>query len=285
MRNLQDAKTQDYLQFFITYTKTELRGNVYISDPHVHHTGELMLVRSGESIIQCGDSIGHVTAPYIVYYPPRVPHTQNNNALIHYERWCFPIFPASIGQSFSLPDRHFIVQLTDEQCEFFSSCARLLTKYYSTPNNCWLHHIIPRSMQEELRLKYLLLLFMNELEPLIPEKESGTRRNLINNVCMYINEHPAEDLSLNALSKKFFVAKSSLTHEFRRRMDMSIGEFITTSRVMHVKNHLRKEIPLSEIAENSGFSSASYMIKVFTKHTGITPAQYRAKLIELSLNV
>ena len=65
-------------------------------------------------------------------------------------------------------------------------------------------------MQEELRLKYLLLLFMNELEPLIPEKESGTRRNLINNVCMYINEHPAEDLSLNALSKKFFVAKKTL---------------------------------------------------------------------------
>jgi len=281
MAELRAPKTLDYLQFFITYDKMDLRGKVYISDKHVHHTGELMLVRSGESIINCEGTITHAVAPYIVYYPPRVPHTQDNSASVLYERWCFPIFPADIGQAISMPPHHFVIQLTEEQCALFTSYAEILTKHYSPPDNRWLHRSIPRSMQEEIRLKYLLLLFLNELDPLISAQEGGEKNNLINKVCNYINEHPSEKLSLDTLSEKFFVAKSSLTHEFRRRMNMSVGDFITVSRVTHVKNLLGENKPLSEIAEQCGFSSSSYLIKVFTKHTGITPSRYRARLSEL----
>ena len=276
----------DHLQFFITYDEMNLRGKVFISGAHVHHTGELMLVRSGESIINCEETITHAIAPYIVYYPPKIPHTQENSASTLYKRWCFPLFPSDIGQSVALPNHHFVVHLTEKQCEIFCSYLNILTEYYSAPNNRWLNHSIPRSMQEVVRLKYLLLLFLNELEPLIPDRASSSEKaKLINSVCMYINEHPSEELSLDTLSEKFFVAKSSLTHEFRRRMNMSVGDFIAASRVMHVKSLLSEKIPLGEIAERCGFSSVSYMIKVFTRHMGITPSRYRAKLIELSLNV
>jgi len=281
MNELHNAMTLDYLQFFITYDRMDLRGKVFISSAHIHHTGELMLVRTTEYIIQCEGRITHAAAPYIVYYPPHVPHTQDNSASVLYERWCFPLFPSDIGQSFAMPDRHFIIHLTDEQCELFAAYAQILTNHYSTPGNRWLHSIMPRSMQEEIRLKYLLLLFLNELEPLIPEREHSEKNNLINSVCMYINEHPADNLSLDTLSAKFFVAKSSLTHEFRRRMNMSVGEFVISSRVMHVKNLLSEEVPLSEIAERCGFSSVSYMIKVFRQQTGVTPSKYRSVLTAL----
>ena len=281
MADIHNMLALDHLQFFITYDKMDLRGRVFISNMHIHHTGELMLVRSGESIIRCEGKITHAVAPYIVYFPPREPHTQDNSASSLYERWCFPIFPSDIGQAVSMPPHHFVIQLTEEQCAMFTTYAEILTKHYSPPGNRWLMHCIPRSMQEEVRLKYLLLLFLNEMEPLIPVQEGGEKNRLINDVCMYINEHPAENLSLDILSERFFVAKSSLTHEFRRRMGMSVGDFITASRVMHVKNLLREEMPLSEIAEKCGFSSASYLIKVFTKHTGITPSRYRARLSAL----
>jgi AraC-like DNA-binding protein len=35
---------------------------------------------------------------------------------------------------------------------------------------------------------------------------------------------------------------------------------------------------LSKIAELSGFSSESYLIRAFTRHTGISPTQYRTAL-------
>ena len=281
MADIHNMLALDHLQFFITYDKMDLRCKIFNSNMHVHHTGELMLVRSGESIIRCEGKITHAVAPYIVYFPPRVPHTQDNSASPLYERWCFPIFPSDIGQAVSMPPHHFVIQLTEEQCALFTTYAEILTKHYSPPGNRWLKHCIPRSMQEELRLKYLLLLFLNELDPLISAQEGGEKNNLINKVCNYINEHPSEKLSLDTLSEKFFVAKSSLTHEFRRRMNMSVGDFITVSRVTHVKNLLGENKPLSEIAEQCGFSSSSYLIKVFTKHTGITPSRYRARLSEL----
>jgi|GEM_PF-926195 len=38
-------------------------------------------------------------------------------------------------------------------------------------------------------------------------------------------------------------------------------------------------LPISEVAAQSGFSNITYFYKLFTRHNGITPAEYRAKLL------
>jgi len=265
---------RSYIQFFISYVHMELLGRVFVSETHVHNSGELMYVRSGSSIICCEDKITHASAPYIVYYPPDVPHTQENRANVIYERWCFPIFPADIGYSPDLPKHHFVISLTEEQSELFCSYAALLTRFWGDQ---WRTQAVSRTVQEDIRLRYLLLLFLNDMAPLIPS-DVPRKSDYINSVCMYISEHPEQQLSLDALSERFFVGRTSLTREFRRRMNMSVTEFVTVSRVMHVKTLLGEGLPLGEIAERCGFSSVSYMIKVFRRQTGLTPSRYREKL-------
>jgi len=61
-------------------------------------------------------------------------------------------------------------------------------------------------------------------------------------------------------------------------MDMSVGSFIAAVRVNHIKELLSSQMHLSKIAELSDFSSESYLIRAFTRHTGLSPTQYRTML-------
>lgn len=270
----------NYVQFFMTYAKMELMGKVFVSNPHIHNRGELMLVRSGSSIISCEGIITHVTAPYIVYYPPNVPHTQENRASEVYERWCFPLLPADVGHSPELPDHHFVIRLTNDQCETFASYASLLNRFYAPQGNRWPSRVLPRSLRSDSRLRYLLLLFLNEMSPLIPSPPTS-KGDFVNEICLYISEHPEANLSLPSLCERFYVGRANLTRTFRKRMNLSVGEFVTVTRVMCAKRLLPQGLPMQEIADRCGFSSVSYMSKVFTRQTGLTPARYRAGVLKL----
>ena len=280
--------TFDYRRFFVSYDKMDINGKVFVSKPHVHHTGELMLVRSGSSIIFCEGCVTHAVAPYIVWFPPNTAHEQENYAATVYERWCFPLFVTITGYSSLVTRKHFVVELTESQCELFSTYAGLLKHFYAPPEKMWERWStavrskpakdpsseICLSVQDETRLFHLLSLFLNELRPLIP-RECDAVSEQVNEISRYITEHLAEKLTIRSLCERFYIGRSALIALFRTRMSIPIGEFITVTRVMHVKKLLAEGLPLDEIAECCGFSSASYMIKVFFRRTGMSPAVFR----------
>lgn len=275
-----------YTQFFVLYNRSEHSRMVLRSPHHYHPVGEFMLVSEGDSIITCENTITHVSGPYVVYFPPNVPHWLDNSASTVYERWCFPLSSADIGSPAELPDRFFILQLTPEQCQEFIALVRLMHHYFRTPTDKWPRNLPPRvfSAQESVRLRHLLLLFLNELRPLIPGS-TAHKPSYINDVCLYISEHPAENLSLDSLAERFFVGRTKLTRDFRRMMDMSVVDFITAVRINRVKEllHADDKIRLTDIADQAGFSSVSYMIRAFTRITGLSPKQYR-KEVEKATN-
>ena len=279
METQNDALYSNYPNFFVLYNRCDHDKTVLKSPFHYHPIGEFMLVSEGDSIVFCDNTITHVSAPYIVYFPPNVPHWLDNSASVIYERWCFPISSSYIGGPAELPTRFFTLPLTPQQCSDFTAYIHLMHRYFKTPTDKWPLKPSTRifSPQESTRLKHLLLLFLNELRPLISGKTTS-QLSYINDVCLYINEHPSENLSLDSLAERFFVGRTKLTRDFRRMMDMSVGSFITAIRINHVKELLTGQMHLSKIAELSGFSSESYLIRAFTRHTGISPTQYRTAL-------
>ncbi len=266
--------------FEISYVRKDLTGSIYTSHTHVHNAGELMLVREGRSIIFCEGRVTQATAPYVVWYPQHTPHEQENYSTTVYERWCFPLFVTDVGYADLIPKKHFVAELTAEQCELFTLYAGLLERFYRGTEDGRRHtagsrqSALPRTVQDETRLRYLLGLFLNELGPLIPHgNDPGSEQ--VNAVCLYITEHPAERLTIRSLCERFYIGRTTLTALFRSRMNMSVGEFITVTRVMHAKKLLAGDLPLAEIAERCGFSTPSYMIKVFSRGTGMTPSRFR----------
>ena len=86
-------------------------------------------------------------------------------------------------------------------------------------------------------------------------------------------------LSIESLADELKISTSYLRREFSRAYGLSPVAFLTSARISHAKNMLESGfLSISEIAEQSGFSSTSYFIQVFHKTVGLSPDKYRRSL-------
>ena len=88
----------------------------------------------------------------------------------------------------------------------------------------------------------------------------------------------ASRLAVEELSAQLGVSKSHLVRVFSAEMGVGPGQYLTGVRLDAAKALLaRRDYPLEVVATLCGFSGANYLCKVFKKHTGQTPAAFRAQ--------
>ena len=63
---------------------------------HRHNVSEIVFALEGEAIISCGNTVLHVSAPFIAHYPANIDHYQDNSGSEVYTRWCFPLIASDI---------------------------------------------------------------------------------------------------------------------------------------------------------------------------------------------
>jgi AraC family transcriptional regulator len=67
-----------------------------------------------------------------------------------------------------------------------------------------------------------------------------------------------------------------LSREFRKRYQVTIGEYIRKRRIEHASGLLSNSgMPMAEIASKCGFSDQSHFCALFKKYSGMTPAKFR----------
>ena len=85
--------------------------------------------------------------------------------------------------------------------------------------------------------------------------------------------------SISALADGLGISGSYLRREFSRSFGKSPVSYLRDLRIGQAKALLESEyLSIEEIAEQCGFSSASYFIQVFHKATGFSPDRYRHSL-------
>ena len=86
----------------------------------------------------------------------------------------------------------------------------------------------------------------------------------------------AGDLSLSNLSAALNISGSYLSTLFKKEMGQTLTEFINQRRIDHAKHLLRAtRLQIQTIAQHCGIMDVHYFSKVFRKHTGLSPKQYR----------
>ncbi len=91
----------------------------------------------------------------------------------------------------------------------------------------------------------------------------------------YINTHYTEPIRLSELSARFNISKSALSHEFARYTNRGVYEYILYRRVILAQQLILSGKPLGDIAQQCGFCDYSNFLRVFHKHAGMSPRQYR----------
>lgn len=86
-------------------------------------------------------------------------------------------------------------------------------------------------------------------------------------------------LSLGDVSKELDINPAYVSREFSRYFDnLSFGDYIRKKRIDKAIELLQTHYSLTEIAYLTGFSDQSHFTRIFKKHTGKNPSDYRKEL-------
>jgi len=94
----------------------------------------------------------------------------------------------------------------------------------------------------------------------------------------YIHRNRSQNFTVNDLADSVGISRRNLEVKFRKATGKTILAEVQRIRLSHAKRMLREtDLPIPEIAESSGYRSASYLTQVFRKEVGVSPAKYRSR--------
>lgn len=92
----------------------------------------------------------------------------------------------------------------------------------------------------------------------------------------YIRQHAVEGIQVADVARGSGVSRSTLDVRFRRVVGRSVHEEIQRNQLNTAQQLLATtNLPVEEVAQRAGFSSAQYMNAVFQRALGQTPGRYR----------
>lgn len=240
-----------------------------MTDLHSHSHYELYFLLSGEREYFIGNRMYKIAAPCAVVIPPYTMHKSEGDKFMRIN--------VNVAADF----------LNDEEKKIISGLA---DKFIDLNNEKGKKAVGLLYDAESLYVRggsadalgcflgciiyYLDGIKNEEISPAI----SGAQKvsPLVLKLIDYINTHFTERITLDDLSREFYLSKVSLCAKFKKAMNATIADYTLKLRINRAKEYLMStKKRMEEIALLSGFSSAEYMGLIFKEKTGLSPMQYR----------
>lgn len=133
----------------------------------------------------------------------------------------------------------------------------------------------------ELRIRTLLLemicdFFSEDGAFTAAQKSPGREKQRA--ILSYIHQNYCSDLTLDMLAAEFHMVPKYFSRYFKNTFHITLTEHIAALRLDSAAELLRRtDLPVTEIALQTGFNSCSYFNKQFRNAFRITPTEYRRK--------
>lgn len=113
-------------------------------------------------------------------------------------------------------------------------------------------------------------------QPLAEKNSTPEWYKAIRKAVAHIDRHFSEKISLSQLAALSGMSKTTFRRSFRRIMEITVGDYVTTIRINHARKLLvSTSKTVFDIALESGFYDQSHFIRMFKRQRHQTPAQYR----------
>lgn len=119
---------------------------------------------------------------------------------------------------------------------------------------------------------------VNSLYDYLDKAKNQYYRNIIEKVQKYIEDNAENNITLDLIAKEVHLSPFYLSRLFKSETKIN---FITYLNILRIKKSIelleKTDYSADLIAEKVGYNNTSYFCRIFKKHTGFTPIEWRRK--------
>lgn len=110
-------------------------------------------------------------------------------------------------------------------------------------------------------------------------KKNDKSSGIIKKAVAYIEQNYTTDISLDGVSREVDVTSYYFSRLFKEELGVNFVEYVTNLRVEKAKQLLKMDsITVKEVCVEVGYSDPNYFSRMFKKHEGISPTEYKERV-------
>lgn len=138
---------------------------------------------------------------------------------------------------------------------------------------------------ELLDVEHMNQIVVDNYEKLTDYYRKTNKRDLIQNILLYIDDNLHHDISLRDVADMVGITPNYLTQYFKKQRGVNFRYYISHKRVNKAKDLLiNTNKTVKSIAALCGYNSSKQFIAMFSKVVGMTPMEYRKQELFQSQN-
>ncbi|MGN0288541.1 MAG: helix-turn-helix domain-containing protein [Lachnospiraceae bacterium] len=148
--------------------------------------------------------------------------------------------------------------------------------FYPILNRLLAHSSFPKQAKLAEQ-NYLLARLFSALYTDYITPDAWTNYELVEEAAAYIQEHYMHDLSLEFLSQTFGKTSNQLSYLFYKHLGKRPIQYLISCRMAAACDLLAQSVsPVYEIADRVGYKDPLFFSRLFKKHMGCSPGQFRS---------
>ena len=271
----------NYELLYISKSKFE---NDWHSTAHFHPFTEIFFITDGKGAFYLSDQIVNVNKWDLIIINSNCLHTEKSSlsdAPLEYIVMGVDNLLLNFPESYSLTDNDKQIKLYEIMN--FTKDKDIILNHFNT----LIKEIENKEFNYEIICKSILNMFITYIirsrSSLLFIEEPREKLNLeCIKIKNYIDSHYSQNITLDFLSNLTYMNKFHLVHTFTKQIGLSPINYAINKRIQEAKNLLSTtSYSIRDIASIVGFSNSSYFSQMFKKVAGLTPKNYRDKILSL----
>ncbi len=264
---------------FSTY-HIENAGRSFQIPVHWHDEFEIIYVRSGFLTVSIsGESYIGKTGEAFVVSPGNLHLMGSQTGTVDYYTFLFPLKYISFRTDDMLDEKlleplnsgHLMIcpRVKDTAKEL---CEQLI-KIYEAKND-----ESESKITTQVKTKIILLQFILEMwkKGFVIENDTSGRNTVEKEMVSYIQQNFTGKISLREFGEQFHLSEKYISRYFKEHFHITLSQYVTYLRLEHAKQLLQDtDIPVTDVAMQSGYQNVSYFIRSFQKAYAVSPLKYR----------
>ena len=252
-------------------------------DVHTHYNDyEVYYLLEGERCYFIGTKIYHLKQGSLVFVRRNVIHKTALSREAHHDRILLEISRSYLESVFAITgeltlhdffqDDCIILSLESEEQNFITELLLALGRELGTKNSGF--RLLAKSLVAELFIYAKRM--ENKTNPSASSRTDDPRHRQIEQIACYIAENCCSPLSLNSIAEQFYMNKCYLSRIFKEITGFTVNGYLHARRIQKARSLLiQNSMNISEVSEAAGYENLTYFERVFKKHTGMSPLEYR----------